>query len=107
MEALIRAMMLQASVTEEQLRVAQEIQTGFGEILSWKYLSYAKRNIIGKWGHPTAILYAEGDALTERPTVDAFARRFGCKLTVMKNGEHWFHTEEQLAVWKQWVVNSI
>ena len=45
-----------------------------------------------------AILYAGQDHLTARQTVEEFARQFGCTVTVMENGKHWFHTAEQLAV---------
>lgn len=36
--------------------------------------------------------------LTEPNIVENFTRRFGCPLTVMENGEHRFHTQEQLKV---------
>lgn len=54
------------------------------------------------WNTPTAILYAGRDSLTGRETVDGFVRRFGCELTVLENGEHWFHTPEQLLELKRW-----
>lgn len=54
-----------------------------------------------------AILYAGKDHLTARETVDDFARRFGCAVTVMENGEHWFHTEEQLAVLDTWLRREL
>ena len=103
MEKLIRDMMGWAGVTQEQLQQAGEIPTAFGETLSWKYLTYAAENRITKWDSPTAILYAGQDHLTARKTVDDFAQRFGCTVTVMENGEHWFHTEEQLAVLDAWL----
>lgn len=103
MEKLIRDMMGWAGVTQEQLKAAGEIPTAFGETLSWKYLTYAIENRITKWNSPTAILYAGQDHLTARQTVDDFAQRFGCAVTVMENGEHWFHTEEQLAVLDAWL----
>lgn len=102
MEQLIRNMMLWTSVDEERLEREGEIPTDFGETLSWDYLQYVKGNPIVKWAAPTAILYAGQDNLTHRGTVDAFVSRFGCKLTVMENGEHWFHTPEQLDVLKSW-----
>lgn len=98
MAALIRTMMGWAGVTEAELEDRGEIPTDFGETLSWRYYQYAKAHPIQRWSGPTAILYAGGDTLTSRETVDAFAARFGCGLTVMEDGEHWFHTEEQLAV---------
>ena len=103
MEKLIRDMMGWAGVTQEQLQQAGEIPTAFGETLSWKYLTYAAEKRITKWDIPTAILYAGQDHLTARKTVDDFARRFGCTVTVMEYGEHWFHTEEQLAVLDAWL----
>ena len=103
MEKLIRDMMGWAGVTQEQLKEAGEILTAFGESLSWKYLTYAIGNRITKWNSPTAILYAGQDHLTARETVDNFAQRFGCTVTVMENGEHWFHTEEQLSVLDVWL----
>ena len=102
MEKLIRDMMGWAGVTQEQLQQAGEIPTAFGETLSWQYLSYAAEHRTTKWDSPTAILYAGQDHLTARETVDGFAQRFGCTVTVMENGEHWFHTEEQLAVLDTW-----
>ena len=106
MEKLIRDMMGWAGVTREQLQQAGEIPTAFGETLSWKYLTYAAEHRITKWDSPTAILYAGQDSLTSRETVDGFARRFGCAVTVMENGEHWFHTEEQLSVLDAWLQNE-
>ena len=103
MEKLIHDMLGWAGVTQEQLHQAGEIPTAFGETLSWEYLTYAAEHRITKWDSPTAILYAGQDHLTVRETVEEFARRFGCSVTVMENGEHWFHTEEQLAVLDTWL----
>ena len=107
MEKLIGNMMGWAGVTREQLKEAGEIPTAFGETLSWNYLTYASEHRIKKWDSPTAILYAGQDHLTARQTVDSFAQRFGCTVTVMENGEHWFHTEEQLAVLDAWLRKEI
>ena len=102
MEQLIEAMMAGAGVTEPELRQRGEIKTEFGETLSWRYLQDVRQHPI-QWRVPTAILYGSGDALMPRDTVEAFARRTGAALTVMENGEHWFHTEEQMQVLDGWV----
>lgn len=107
MEKLIRDMMGWAGVTEEQLQEAGEIPTAFGETLSWEYLNYAVEHRITRRDSPTAILYAGQDHLTAWETVADFARRFGCAVTVMENGEHWFHTEEQLAVLDAWIRKEV
>lgn len=106
MAALIRTMMGWAGVTEAELEARGEIPTEFGETLSWRYFQYAKAHPIEAWPVPTAILYAGGDSLTSRRTVEAFTARFHCDLTVMENGEHWFHTEEQLAELRRWTERT-
>lgn len=102
MERLIETMMAGEGVTEPELRQRGEIRTEFGETLSWRYLQDVRQHPI-RWRVPTAILYGSGDALMPRETVEAFARRTGAALTVMENGEHWFHTEEQMQVLDGWV----
>ena len=102
MTKLIQNMMRAAGVTEERLREEKEIPTAFGEPLSWDYLSYVRSHEI-EWTAPTSILYGEKDALTDYPTISAFAEKIGADLTVMKGGEHWFHTEEQTAFLDDWI----
>lgn len=106
MERLIGDMMAWANVTEQELRDKREIQTDFGETLSWEYLDYVRNNPI-KWDAPTEILYAGNDDLTSRQTVDSFIESHNAGLTVMKNGEHWFHTEEQMEFLNNWMKKVI
>lgn len=103
MGKLIGNMMLWAKVSPAQLEREGEIPTSFRETLSWRYWQYAKAHPIIKWNTATEILYAGQDHLTDQDTAADFARRFSCGLTVMKNGEHWFHTPEQLEFLRAWV----
>ena len=107
MEALICGMMAYANVTEAELEEKKEIETPFGETLSWEYLRYARSHRITHWDAKTAILYAGQDGLTARSTAEAFSEKFHCRLNVMEDGEHWFHTEEQLSVLKNWEKASL
>ena len=66
-----------ANVTEEELRIKKEIPTEFGE----------------------------KDNLTSIETISEFAGRIGASLTVMKDGEHWFHTDEQMEFLDEWLRN--
>ncbi len=102
METLIGDMMKWAGVTEEELCRRKEIQTGFGETLSWDYLCDVRRHPV-QWKVPTCILYGEQDHLTARDTVSRFAGEIGARLTVMPDGEHWFHTEEEMRFLAGWV----
>lgn len=102
MAALIEIMLGWAGVSETQLEEEGEIPTDFGQTLSWRYLCYAREHPITRWDSPTEILYAGGDHLVRRETVDAFAETFHCGLTVLEDGEHWFHTPAQLEFLDAW-----
>lgn len=104
MEKLILDMMSWAGVSEDELAMEGEILTDFGETLSWKYLCFVRENPIC-WKVPTEILYGEKDQLTSRETIEQFADCHNAKITVMKEGEHWFHTKEQLAFLDCWMKN--
>ena len=78
------------------------IETSFGQELSWEYLSYVRRHPID-WKVPTHILYGSQDNLTSFETISEFAEQTGATLTVMDNGEHWFHTEEQMRFLDRWL----
>jgi pimeloyl-ACP methyl ester carboxylesterase len=104
MEKLISDMMLWANVTDQDLQDKKLIETSFGETLSWEYLSWVRAHPI-KWNVPTEILYGGHDNLTPRDTIDAFAKTHGANLTIMEDGEHWFHTDEQMTFLDAWIGN--
>ncbi|MBQ7499155.1 MAG: alpha/beta hydrolase [Selenomonas sp.] len=103
MEKLILNMMSWAKVTEAELREKKEIATDFGEKLSWEYLNYVRRNP-QKWAVPTHVLYGANDHLMPREVITGFVEKNGGTLTVMEGGEHWFHTEEQMAFLDKWIM---
>lgn len=105
MEKLIMDMMKWLNITEDELKSKKEVETEFGETLSWEYLSYVKNHPI-RWSVPTSILYGEKDNLTFQETITKFAEQIGATLTIIKNGEHWFHTDEQLKFLDTWVRKS-
>ena len=94
-------MMMWANVSEQQLKQQGEIPTSFGETLSWDYLCFVRENPI-KWTAPTEVLYAENDNLTAENVLCDFAKLHSAGVTVMQNGEHWFHTKEQLDFLRRW-----
>ena len=105
MEKLIMDMMKWLNITEDELKSKKEVETEFGETLSWEYLSYVKDHPI-RWSVPTSILYGEKDNLTSKETITKFAEQISADLTIMGNGEHWFHTDEQLNFLDTWVKKS-
>lgn len=102
MEKLICDMMKWVNVTEAELEQRKIITTDFGEELSWEYLCYVRAHPLN-WKVPTSILYGEKDNLTSIETMRAFAEKQGASLTVMKGGEHWFHTEEEMKFLDEWI----
>lgn len=106
MERLILDMMGWAAVSEADLRERGEIPTDFGETLSWDYLCFVRRHPI-TWNVPTEILYAGNDHLISRRTAEEFAVRHNARLTVMEDGEHWFHTARQLAFLDAWMKQAV
>ena len=106
MEKLIADMMLWANVTEDELQSKKEIPTAFGETLSWEYLCYVRKHPI-KWNIPTCILYGGKDHLTSRETISEFAEKQDADLTVMEDGEHWFHTNAQMQFLDTWIRRSV
>ncbi len=104
MEKLIKNMMTWANVSEEDLRKKGNIETAFGETLSWEYLSYVRSHPI-HWTVPTEILYGDRDNLTDIETITAFASDSNASLTVMENGEHWFHTQSQMNFLDNWIMH--
>ena len=106
MRRLIENMMTWFGVSEERLKAQLEIPTPIGKTLYWDYYSYVKTHPVDKWSTPTAILYGEKDTLSEYDRVAAFSGRFGCNMTVMEDGEHYFHTDEQLAFLRNWLKET-
>lgn len=106
MEKLILDMMKLADVTEAKLKKEQVITLPFSRILSWKYLSYVRNNPI-TWNVPTSILYGEKDHITSLETITSFANKINARLTVMPDGEHWFHTREQMEFLDNWIIENI
>ena len=106
MKHVITNMMEWAKVTVEELKSKQEIPTDFGETLSFQYWQYVLAHPIEKWHSSTSILYGTADHLTKQSVVEAFAKRFQSQVTIMKDGKHWFHTEEELKFMRDWIQSQ-
>lgn len=95
MERLILDMMKWANISEDELMLKKEIETSFGDLLSWEDLTYVRNNPIN-WDIPTNILFADKDNMTSINTMINFANKINANLTIMRDGEHLFHTDEQM-----------
>ncbi len=102
MESLILNMMDFYGISEDNLKKEETIHIPNGETLSWEYLCYVRDNPI-IWNVPSYILYGENDTLTELNTITSFANQTNANLTIMPNGEHWVHTDEQMKFLDEWI----
>lgn len=105
MERLILDMLGWAGQTEAALEQMGEMETEFGETLSWAYLSYVRRHP-AEWRVPTKIAYGAQDSLTSKETISAFAAAHQADLSILEQGAHWFHTEEEMAFLRNWITEG-
>lgn len=107
MEIIIDNMMMWFNVTPERLQKELTIETPIGQKLYWDYYCYVKQHHINTWNIDTKILYGAKDELCEFETINYFCEKYSCELEIMDNGEHYFHTEEQLNVFLNWLEKYI
>lgn len=107
MERLIKNMMKWSNVSEEILNEKQEIETTMGETLSWPYYEYVKENPITRWENDTYILMGSKDTLNDNDVVSKFIKDFKCNLDIYEGGEHYFHTEDQMIYFNNWLRKNL
>lgn len=107
MKVIIDNMMLWNNTTEEELKTKQEIRTNFGQTLYWDYYEYVKENPITNWDKSTYILYGDKDNMQERSIIQEFANKFQSELAIVEEGEHYFHTKEQLEIYQKWLNETV
>ena len=105
MKRIIENMMVWFDVSEVRLEKEQEISTPI-KTLYWDYYQYVLKHPV-KWDKPTSILYGAHDNLCEFEFVDHFSKRVHADITILEEGEHFFHTETQLAFFREWLKRNI
>ncbi|MGV8111239.1 alpha/beta hydrolase [Methanospirillum sp.] len=103
MERIIRNMMMWFQVTPERLEKENTIDTPVGQKLYWDYFCYVLDHPVDRWDVDTRILYGAKDNLVEVDTISNFIEKSPCTLEIMDEGEHYFHTVDQLKVFSQWL----
>jgi len=104
---LIENLMKYSNISPEQLQAAKEFDTPIGKKLYWDYYSFVKTNPIVFWNIKTHILYGSNDNLCDIKTITKFSKKFNCKLEILENGEHFFHTKGQLDYYGNWLEKNI
>jgi len=107
MERIIRNMMMWFQVSPERLEKEGTIDTPVGQKLYWDYFCYVLDHPVNRWDVDTRILYGAQDNLVEFDTISNFIEKFPCTLEIMDEGEHYFHTVDQLHRFRVWLQSHI
>lgn len=107
MLAIIENMMQSFNITEKELQEQKEIKLPIGQTLYWDYYQYTKTHPIIRWNTPTSILYGSADNICNYDIINKFTTDFHCKITIMENCEHFFHTDRQLSFFSKWLQDNI
>ena len=67
-----------------------------------RYYEWVLSHPIERWNTETFILRPRRDAVVAEKVYDSFLSQYPCQVEIVENGEHWFHTAEQLEILRQW-----
>ena len=107
MERIIKNIMKCSNISDQQLHKEKEITTTNEQKLYWDCYQYVKNNPIQKWNVPTSILYGKEDMVCEYEYIFYFSEKFHCKVDVSYTSKHYFHTEEDLRIYRNWLKTNI
>ena len=107
MKYIIDNMMFASNITEDELRKQKEIKTEFGQTLYFDYYEYVIKNKIKNWNKDTYILYGDKDNMQSLDVIKDFTNKYNCKLTILKDGKHYFHSVNQINCYKAWLDKVI
>ena len=101
LQRVVNNMMTQFDISEQRLKQAQKIVTP-AKTLYWKDYQYITNHPVA-WKLPTELLYGTNDFFCEPDCIHRFSEGGQVNITVMEGGEHYFHTETQLAFFQEWL----
>lgn len=101
MKTYIEFQMHKHSISRKQFEESKIIELPDKQVISYDF--YQSLLIKDNWKTKTYILYGEKDKVVDKDNVFNFASNHDVCLTIMKNGEHYFHTSSQLKFVKRWM----
>jgi len=106
MKWLVEHMMMWSGVTAEQLEEEKEIAADV-DTLRWDYYQCIEAHPIAKWPFATSILYGGKDNLQPLESLQVFADKFQCELTVSERSEHPFMNPADYGIVEQWLLKNV
>lgn len=108
MKKIINSLMRSFNISENQLKLEKQIALPIGQVLDWDYYTFVKNNpITFNWDVPTHILYGKNDTMCDEADIKEFTERYQLNLEIDEDGEHFYHTAEQLDVFNNWLSKVI
>ena len=101
MKETIERMMKKHKIALDILKEKKIIPLDSGETLSFDFYQSLEND--DNWNTKTYILYGEKDKIVDHNSIFRFVANHNASLTVMKNGDHYFHTPGQLKFIKKWI----
>lgn len=101
MKQSIKKTMEKHSISIERLKEERIMELGDGRFLSYDF--YTSLDEKDDWKVKTHVLYGEKDRVVDKDSIFGFIANHNSSLTIMKNGEHYFHTPGQLKFIKKWI----
>lgn len=71
-----------------------------------RYYEWVQSHPIERWNTETFILRPRRDAVIAEKVYESFLSQHPCQVEIVENGEHRFHTTEQLEILRQWEYKS-
>lgn len=71
------------------------------------YYKWVVQHPIEGWQNKTYILRPAKDLVVSNKVYEAFINKFVCNVMTVKDGEHWFHTSEQLSLLREWEESAL
>lgn len=104
---LILGIMMSNGIDMEKLKEEKLIKIDDKTVLSYDFYENLK-NSPDNWTVPTEILYGENDNVVYIENIaDFLARHPQSRLTIKQGAEHYFHTKEEKAFIKNWILKSL
>ena len=100
-------LMAMYGIKDKELERKKIIELDDGTVLSYDFYQQVSNNE-DKWNVPTELLYGSFDQVVYYTAIQEFLENHPLsKLTVKSESEHYFHTKEEKAFIKDWILRNI
>ena len=107
MYQIILNIMMANDILEKELEEKKYITCKDGTVLSYDFYKFVL-DYKDNWNVPTEILYGEKDELVYIENIAEFLKDHpNARLTIKEGSKHYFHSQEEKELIKNWILRSI